>query len=220
MEKSDRGNSITVPSLSSFVNIDNDDSNNIERLSLDLDINNDVADSNYDDRDDGNTKSSSTTTTTTTTHHDYTSEDIVSVVRSLRLNNLLIPKWLANEYVKIEETHPIIPIIPLSRADKLVSQRYVFRYPNENVIINSLIDGFRLDLYFPEVKLNIELDGPGKILVMIMIMFSNVTDDYRCTYSFSLTAHRYPSRERFDIERDQYLSKKGYKVNCFITSSS
>ena len=165
MEKSDRGNSMTVPSLSSFVNIDNDDSNNIERLSLDLDINNDVADSNYDDRDDGNTKSSSssTTTTTTTTHHDYTSEDIVSVVRSLRLNNLLIPKWLANEYVKIEETHPISPIIPLSRADKLVSQRYVFRYPNENVIINSLIDGFRLDLYFPEVKLNIELDGPGKI---------------------------------------------------------
>jgi len=59
MEKSDRGNSMTVPSLSSFVNIDNDDSNNIERLSLDLDINNDVADSNYDDRDDGNTKSSS-----------------------------------------------------------------------------------------------------------------------------------------------------------------
>ena len=166
MEQSDRGNSMTVPSLSSFVNIDNDDSNNIERLSLDLDINNDVADSNYDDRDDGNTKSSSsstTTTTTTTTHHDYTSEDIVSVVRSLRLNNLLIPKWLANEYVKIEETHPISPIIPLSRADKLVSQRYVFRYPNENVIINSLIDGFRLDLYFPEVKLNIELDGPGKI---------------------------------------------------------
>ena len=163
MEKSDRGNSITVPSLSSFVNIDNDDSNSIERLSLDLDINNDVADSNYDDRDDGNTKSSTTTTTTTTTTHDYTSEDIVSVVRSLRLNNLLIPKWLANEYIKIEETHPISPIIPLSRADKLVSQRYVFRYPNENVIINSLIDGFRLDLYFPEVKLNIELDGPGKI---------------------------------------------------------
>ena len=175
MEKSDRGsNSVTVPSLSSFVTIDNDDSNSIERLSLDLDINNDIADSNYDDDNTytNNIKSSTsvvssssaTTSTTTTNHHDYTSEDIVSVVRSLRLNNLLIPKWLANEYIEIEETHPISPIIPLSRADKLVSQRYVFRYPNENVIINSLIDGFRLDLYFPEVKLNIELDGPGDLI--------------------------------------------------------
>jgi len=189
MEKSDRGNVITVPTLSSFANTDVDD-NSIERLSLDLDINNDIADSNYNDINDNlytnNIKATtSSSSSITSININYSSEDIVSVVRSLRLNNLLIPKWLANEYIKIEEIHPINPIIPLSRADKLVSQRYVFRYPNENVIINSLIDGFRLDLYFPEVKLNIELDGP---------------------------AHRYPSRERFDIERDQYLSKKGYKV--------
>jgi very-short-patch-repair endonuclease len=54
------------------------------------------------------------------------------------------------------------------------------------MVANSLIDGIRLDMDFPELKLNFELDGP---------------------------THRYPSRARFDRERDEYLSvKKGYKV--------
>lgn len=167
MEKSDKSNAVSVPALTAITNsiVDRDDYN-IESLSLDLDINNELTDSNYEGFEkelssDIKASSSSSTTAAAASKVNYSSEDVVTVVRALRLNNLLIPKWLANDYIKIEEIHPIQPIIPLSRADKLVSQRYVFKYPNENVIINSLVDGFRLDLYFPEVKLNIELDGPG-----------------------------------------------------------
>lgn len=114
------------------------------------------------------------------------SEDIISVVRALRLNNLLIPKWLATEYIRIEELHAINPIIPMSRADKLVTQRYAFKYSNEKFIVNTLVDGFRLDMFFPDSMINFELDGP---------------------------AHRYPSRAKYDKERDLYLNKKGYKVS-------
>ena len=55
------------------------------------------------------------------------------------------------------------------------------------MISNTLVDGFRLDILFPKIKLNVELDGP---------------------------THRYPARARFDKNRDEYLVKmKGYTVH-------
>jgi hypothetical protein len=111
--------------------------------------------------------------------------DIVSAVRALRLNSLLIPKWLALLYIDIEKTHSSKPIIPLSRQDKVVAQKYTLAHPGDNVEVNALVDGIRLDMLFPDISLNIELDGP---------------------------AHRYPSRTRYDSERDAFLAQKGYKV--------
>jgi len=88
--------------------------------------------------------------------------DIVSAVRALRLNDMRIPRWLAVEYMKIEDSQiSLPPSLPQSRGDKLVLQRYKALFPNEKMHGNSLLDGFRLDMNFPDIKLNVELDGPG-----------------------------------------------------------
>jgi len=122
--------------------------------------------------------------------------DVISAVRSLRLNGLLIPRWLADEYNAVEEQHAAKAVVPQSRADKLIVSKYQASYPSERgggvMVPNALIDGIRLDMDFPELKLNFELDGP---------------------------THMYPSRALFDRERDEYLSvKKGYKVRVCAVS--
>jgi hypothetical protein len=111
--------------------------------------------------------------------------DVVSAVRSLQLNSLPIPPWLAAEYAPIELNHGTKQCVMQSRADKLVAQRYAFLHPTEKFASNILVDGFRLDMCFPEIKLNVELDGP---------------------------THRYPARLRFDRARDQYLQSKDFEV--------
>ena len=45
--------------------------------------------------------------------------------------------------------------------DKLVAQRFKFLYPKVDIVTNVIIDGFRLDISFPKIKLNVELDGPS-----------------------------------------------------------
>merc|ERR1711871_861956 len=112
--------------------------------------------------------------------------DVVTAVRALKLNGLLIPEWLALKYLDVEEAHARKPVISQSRADKLIVQRFKASYPTEVLIANSLVDGIRLDLDFPELKLNVELDGP---------------------------THRYPARARYDQVRDQFITQvKGYSV--------
>ncbi len=116
----------------------------------------------------------------------YNAIDVISAVRSLRLNNLKVPQWLGLEYNELEKNHSINPTVQQSRSDKITALRYKELYPNMNMIANGIIDGFRLDMDFPELSLNIELDGP---------------------------THRYPSRARYDRARDEYLQvKKGYKI--------
>lgn len=117
-------------------------------------------------------------------------DEVVSAVRALRLNELRIPKWLAVAYNEFQNMDSK-PTMPFSRADKLVTQRYIFKYPQSNLLVNSLIDGFRLDMNFPDLKLNVELDGP---------------------------THNYPARSRYDRSRDSYLTnKKGYQVSFSLT---
>lgn len=112
--------------------------------------------------------------------------DIITAIRALKLNGLLVPEWLAVKYLDVEEAHSKKPVIAQSRADKLIVQRFKGSYPTEVLIANSLVDGFRLDLDFPELKLNVELDGP---------------------------THRYPARARYDQVRDQFMTTvKGYSV--------
>ena len=111
--------------------------------------------------------------------------DIIKVVRGLRLNRLQVPKWLALEYFDIEEKHIKDPVIPQSRTEKVIIQRYKFLHPMDVFESNTIIDGFRLDLIFPNAKLNIELDSPN---------------------------HRIPARIRFDRARDAYITGKGYEV--------
>lgn len=109
-------------------------------------------------------------------------EDILAVYRALKFNDLLIPRWIQSEYQRLISTHSTDkPLVPLSRADKLVSQRFVTVHRDEDVIINAFCDGFRMDLWFPSLRLNVELDGP---------------------------AHRYPARMRYDQLRDQLLTQK------------
>jgi hypothetical protein len=93
--------------------------------------------------------------------------EIISVVRSLRLNNLKIPKWIALEYNAIENRHPSMPVVPQSRMDKIVAQRFKYLYPNAVLSSNVIMDGFRLDLSFAEIKLNVELDGPSHRYICI-----------------------------------------------------
>jgi len=127
---------------------------------------------------------------------DHAPLDVIGAVRSVRLNNLLVPRWLADNYNVIEAEHSVKAIVPQSRADKLIVSKYLAQYPAERggglMVSNSLIDGIRLDMDFPELKLNFELDG---------------------------ATHSYPSRALFDKERDEYLSvKKGYKVSACALS--
>ena len=112
--------------------------------------------------------------------------DIVTVVRALKLNALPVPVSLEAAYAPIAANHAAAPAIELSRPDKLITQRYMYQFPAEKVAINTLFDGFQLDMLFPQLKLNIELDGP---------------------------THSYASRVRADRERDAYLSDKGYTVS-------
>jgi hypothetical protein len=122
-----------------------------------------------------------------------------------------VPDYLATAYLSIEELSlnglgsvlksfditegeaikAAAPLFPVSRADKLVVQRYDFLNPNQSeqnkLVSNVLVDGFRLDMFFPNAKLNIELDGPS---------------------------HRFPARARFDAARDDYLRlKKGFQIH-------
>jgi hypothetical protein len=113
--------------------------------------------------------------------------DIINGVRTLRLNSLMIPKWLAERYDECEKEYAVQPTTPLSRADKVIIQRYNNLYPADGLRANCLLDGFRLDMNFEDISLNVELDGPS---------------------------HRYPARARYDRERDEYLKvRKGYEVS-------
>ena len=87
--------------------------------------------------------------------------DIINVVRGLRLNNLRVPKWIALEYNAIESRHETMPVVPQSRMDKLVAQRYSYLFPKVEIVSNIILDGFRLDICFKDIKLNVELDGPS-----------------------------------------------------------
>lgn len=112
--------------------------------------------------------------------------DVIAAVRAMRLNNLLIPKWLAIAYNDIEAVHATKPVLPQSKGDKMIVSRFASAYPSIKMRGNDLVDGFRLDMNFPEIKLNVELDGP---------------------------AHGYPARSRFDQLRDDFLrEKKEYAV--------
>ena len=102
----------------------------------------------------------------------FNAEDVISVVRSLRISEIAIPPWLLEQYDQIETLQrgsvstsgstegSIKPVFPLSKADKLVAQRYRFLHPDDSFLSNTVLDGFRLDMDFVEIKLNIELDGP------------------------------------------------------------
>jgi very-short-patch-repair endonuclease len=117
----------------------------------------------------------------------YEPLDVVAAMRAIRLNGMLVPAWLITDYNEIENNHPTNPTVQQSRADKLVAQKYSLLRPNEKMVSNAILDGFRLDMDFPDIKLNIELDGPS---------------------------HKYPARRRYDRERDEYLTiKKGYQVS-------
>ena len=83
----------------------------------------------------------------------------------------------------------IISLISLSYLPSHLSphpRRYKLLHPDDELEANALLDGFRLDLVFPKVKFQVELDSPS---------------------------HRIPARMRFDRIRDAYLSNTyGYEV--------
>jgi hypothetical protein len=84
------------------------------------------------------------------------------VIRALKLNDLETPSWLDQTYRDIEQRHRVTPVLDVNnRIEKIVTQKYSLNHPNENLISNNLRDGFRFDLDFPDLKLNIELDGPS-----------------------------------------------------------
>lgn len=113
--------------------------------------------------------------------------DIVACVRGMRLNGLKLPQWMSDRYERAVSTHREgSHLIPMSRADKLVTQKYVAKHPNNLMRPNCLLDGFKLDMHFPDIRMNVELDGP---------------------------THQYPSRKRFDKQRDEFLSvRRDYLV--------
>lgn len=112
--------------------------------------------------------------------------DIVNAVKALRVNNLQIPKWLAQLYIPIEESHSNKPVILASKGDKLIAQRLKIKCPDMEFAANSVIDGVQLDLNFPSLLLNIELDS---------------------------ARHLYPAQRRQDMSRDEFLTvTKKYEV--------
>ena len=112
--------------------------------------------------------------------------DIISAVRALRLNNLQVPKWLAELYIPLEEAHSSKPVLSQSRGDKLITQRLALKFPDVKFVTNSIIDGVQLDLDFKELALNIEVDSVN---------------------------HQYPAQRRNDLSRDEFLRvTKKYEV--------
>ena len=107
--------------------------------------------------------------------------DVVNVYRSIKLNSLDVPSWLEKRYRSIEASNAAHPVIPFNRVEKLVSQKYGILYSDQKFATNTIVDGFRIDFKFDNLDLNIELDGP---------------------------THRFPSRYRFDMFRDEYLRKE------------
>lgn len=115
----------------------------------------------------------------------YEPADVVTAVRALNLNSLPVPTWLSAAYETIARQHTTNPVRALSRADRLVTQRFTSQYPAEKVVINCLVAGFQLDMLFPDVQLNVELDGP---------------------------THKYAARMLADAQRDDYLQNEGFQV--------
>lgn len=107
--------------------------------------------------------------------------DVVNIYRATKLNSLEVPLWLEKRYRIIEKSHSAQPVIPFNRVEKLVSQKYGVLYSDQKFTTNTIVDGFRLEFKFDNLNLNIELDGP---------------------------THRFPSRFRFDMLRDEYLRNK------------
>lgn len=108
-------------------------------------------------------------------------EHLFSVYRTVKLNNLVIPRWIQLEYDELIKQNREKPLLTQSRADKLVTQRFIARYPDTDMKTNEFNEGFHMDMWFPELQLNIELDGP---------------------------AHRYPARLRYDRMRDDFFRQK------------
>jgi hypothetical protein len=114
--------------------------------------------------------------------------DVIAVYKGLKLNVLPIPKWIDDRYQEIAKQNEVKSIIELSRADKIITSKYLTLHPMDNqAVFNTFIDGFRVDILFKDANLIIELDSP---------------------------AHLFPARKRYDAERDGFLAKKrGYEVS-------
>ncbi|KAK3239049.1 hypothetical protein CYMTET_50995, partial [Cymbomonas tetramitiformis] len=65
------------------------------------------------------------------------------------------PAWLTNEYEALLQHSGT----PASRAEKSLLAHIKKTYPTAQVEYALLVDGFDLDLYFPELKVNVEVDG-------------------------------------------------------------
>ncbi len=105
--------------------------------------------------------------------------DVIKAYRSLQLNFLKVPSWLEKRYRIIEANHVKQPVVPFNRQEKLVYQKYSVLHTDEKFTANSLIDGFRLDFNFHELKLNVELDGPSHRFVVFLL-------NKNCYYDVSL----------------------------------
>lgn len=113
--------------------------------------------------------------------------DFISALKVLKLNNLPVPEWIEDMYQQIAIKNAVAPVSPFSRSDMIITSKYLTTNPKvKDLELNTLVDGFRVDMLFRDFNLIIELDGPS---------------------------HKYPARKRYDAERDEYLSvKSGYKV--------
>ena len=113
--------------------------------------------------------------------------DVVNTYRSIKLNYLEVPAWLESRYKKIEESHVAHPVVPFNRLEKLVSQRYSVLYSDQKYVVNSLVDGFRMDFKFDNLNLNIELDGPThrySNTVIIIIYTININNILKFIYYY------------------------------------
>lgn len=113
---------------------------------------------------------------------------VVTLTQSLHLSALVekIPRWLSRRYEELL-AGASSSILGSSETERRLVESLLRRLPSAMKTEQSkLIDGFELDLYFPQQKYNLEVDGPQ---------------------------HCWPSHQLRDRRRDQYLEKSyGIKV--------
>ncbi|KAK3271735.1 hypothetical protein CYMTET_19933 [Cymbomonas tetramitiformis] len=85
---------------------------------------------------------------------------VTFLVQVLALGGHRRPAWLTQEYEVLSQGSRT----PASRAEKTLLAHIENTYPTVQVECALLVDGFDLDLYFPKVKLNVEVDGVEEVL--------------------------------------------------------
>lgn len=83
--------------------------------------------------------------------------NLLSLVQAVRITGLEVPKQLADAYDVYTQKNGNTKFE--SRCEESAFKRLKKVFPQHEIVHNCYIDGFELDIFLPDLRLNIEIDG-------------------------------------------------------------